>query len=190
METKGTVNQTTFHGTHVAGIIAANGNLKGVAPEAEIYAYRALGPGGAGDTEQVLLAIDAAIEDGVDVLNLSLGNNVNGPDLPISLALNKAVDLGIVAVTSSGNSGPDVWSVGSPGTTEKAISVGASTPPMKVPYLVYGLGTEKKEVSLTPIQGAKDWSLASSEEMVDGKLGEKKDLKHASGKIVLIQRGN
>lgn len=189
METKGTVDQTTFHGTHVAGIIAANGNLQGVAPEAEIYAYRALGPGGAGDTEQVLLAIDAAIEDGVDVLNLSLGNNVNGPDLPISLALNKAVDLGIVAVTSSGNSGPDVWSVGSPGTTEKAISVGASTPPMKVLYLVFGLGAEKREVSLTPIQGTKDWLLASSEEMVDGKLGEKKDLKHASGKIVLIERG-
>lgn len=189
METKGAGHSATFHGTHVAGIIAANGKLKGVAPEAEIYAYRALGPGGSGDTEQVLLALDAAIEDRVDVLNLSLGNDVNGPDLPISLALNKAVDLGIVAVTSNGNSGPDVWTVGSPGTAEKAISVGASTPPMKVPYLMYGLGTEKKEVSLTPIQGAKDWSLSSTEEIVDGKLGEKKDLKQVKGKIVLIQRG-
>lgn len=36
----------TSHGTHVAGIIAADGELKGVAPDAEIYAYRALGPGG------------------------------------------------------------------------------------------------------------------------------------------------
>ena len=189
METKGTSVYDTFHGTHVAGIIAANGKLKGVAPEAEIYAYRALGPGGSGDTEQVLLAIDAAIEDGVDVLNLSLGNNVNGPDLPISLALNKAVDLGIVAVTSNGNAGPDVWTVGSPGTAEKAISVGASTPPIKVLHLVYGLGTEKKEVSLTPIQGAKEWSIVSTEEIVDGKLGEKKDVKDADGKIVLIERG-
>lgn len=189
METKGASDYNTFHGTHVAGIIAANGKLKGVAPEAEIYAYRALGPGGSGDTEQVLLAIDAAIEDGVDVINLSLGNNVNGPDLPISLALNKAVDLGMVAVTSNGNSGPDVWTVGSPGTAEKAISVGASTPPIKVLYLVYGLGAEKKEVSLTPIQGAKDWSIVSTEEMVDGKLGEKKDLKDVNGKIVLIERG-
>ena len=189
METEGTADYATFHGTHVAGIIAANGKLKGVAPEAEIYAYRALGPGGSGDTEQVLLAIDAAIEDGVDVLNLSLGNNVNGPDLPISLALNKAVDLGIVAVTSNGNSGPDVWTVGSPGTAEKAISVGASTPPMKVLHLVYGLGTDKREVNLAPILGAKDWSLASTEEIVDGKLGEKKDMKQVKGKIVLIQRG-
>lgn len=189
METKGASDYATFHGTHVAGIIAANGKLKGVAPEAEIYAYRALGPGGSGDTEQVLLAIDAAIEDKVDVLNLSLGNNVNGPDLPISLALNKAVDLGIVAVTSNGNSGPDVWTVGSPGTAEKAISVGASTPPIKVLNLVYGLGTEKKEVSLTPVQGAKEWLLVSTEEIIDGKLGEKKDVKDVAGKIVLIERG-
>lgn len=189
METKGEGRNATFHGTHVAGIIAANGKLKGVAPEAEIYAYRALGPGGSGDTEQVLLAIDAAIEDEVDILNLSLGSDVNGPDLPISLALNRAVDFGIVAVTSNGNSGPDVWTVGSPGTAEKAISVGASTPPMKVLYLVYGLGTEKNKVSLTPLLGAKDWSRTSTEEIVYGKLGEQKDLKQVNGKIVLIQRG-
>lgn len=189
METKGNAELATIHGTHVAGIIAANGKVKGVAPEAEIYAYRALGPGGAGDTEQVLLAIDAAIEDGVDVLNLSLGNEVNGPDLPISLALNKAVGQGIVAVTSNGNSGPAVWTVGSPGTSEKAISVGASTPPMNVPYLIYGLGMEKREVSLLPVQGAKEWSIASSENIVDGGLGERKELKGVQGKIVLIQRG-
>ena len=65
----------------MAGIIAANGRMKGVAPEATILAYRALGPGGMGSTEQVVAAIDQAIEDRVDILNLSLGNNVNGPDL-------------------------------------------------------------------------------------------------------------
>ena len=54
METKNMGGLDTIHGTHVAGIIAANGKMVGVAPEAEIYAYRALGPGGAGDTEQVL----------------------------------------------------------------------------------------------------------------------------------------
>ncbi|PAF13721.1 hypothetical protein CHH61_24650, partial [Shouchella clausii] len=81
-----------LHGTHVAGIIAANGRIQGVAPEATIIAYRALGPGGSGTTEQVIAAIEQAIKDKVDVLNLSLGNNVNGPDLPISMALNKAVE--------------------------------------------------------------------------------------------------
>lgn len=187
METKGMYGQSTLHGTHVAGIIAANGKIQGVAPDAKIIAYRALGPGGSGTTEQVLAAIEKAIKDKVDVLNLSLGNNVNGPDLPISLALNKAVENGIVAVTSSGNSGPNMWTVGSPGTAAKAISVGASTPLLKVPYLTID-GT-KETLRLEPMQGSMDWKLDRSYEVVYGKLGKKEDLADVSGKIALIQRG-
>lgn len=187
METKGMYGQSTLHGTHVAGIIAANGKIQGVAPDAKIIAYRALGPGGSGTTEQVLAAIDKAIKDKVDVLNLSLGNNVNGPDLPISLALNRAVDNGIVAVTSSGNSGPNMWTVGSPGTAAKAISVGASTPLLKVPYLTID-GT-KDTLRLEPMQGSMDWKLDRSYEVVYGKLGKKEDLADVAGKIALIQRG-
>lgn len=48
METKGLGKRDTLHGTHVAGIIAADGKIRGVAPNATIYAYRALGPGGLG----------------------------------------------------------------------------------------------------------------------------------------------
>lgn len=189
METKDRGSLSTVHGTHVAGIIAANGKMKGVAPEAEIYAYRALGPGGIGSTEQVLAAIDAAIKDQVDVLNLSLGNNINGPDLPISQALNKAVEHGIIAVTSNGNSGPDVWTVGSPGTAEKAISVGASTPPLEFPYLVMGLGGQQQEIRLQPLQGSKKWDLAFSSPVVFGGLGYSKELGNAKGKVALLKRG-
>ena len=177
METRGQGDQSTIHGTHVAGIIAANGKMKGVAPGAEVIAYRALGPGGTGNTEQVLGAIEAAIEDKVDVLNLSLGNDVNGPDLPISIALNKAVESGIVAVTSNGNSGPAVWTVGSPGTAEKAISVGASTPPMIVPYMKVGLGSKKKMIQLMPMQGTTPWELHFTQELIDGGIGGVDDLK-------------
>ncbi|MBT2688630.1 S8 family serine peptidase [Bacillus sp. ISL-47] len=185
METKAAGGQGTLHGTHVAGIIAANGKVQGVAPEATIIAYRALGPGGSGTTEQVIAAIDQAIKDKVDVLNLSLGNNVNGPDLPISLALNKAVDKGITAVTSSGNSGPNIWTVGSPGTASKAISVGASTPTMKVPILNAG----GRRIRLDLLQGSKDWEFDRSYEIVYGGIGRKEELKSANGKIVLVERG-
>lgn len=190
METRGQGDQSTIHGTHVAGIIAANGKMKGVAPEAEVIAYRALGPGGTGNTEQVLGAIEAAIEDKVDVLNLSLGNDVNGPDLPISIALNKAVESGIVAVTSNGNSGPAVWTVGSPGTAEKAISVGASTPPMIVPYMKVGLGARKKMIQLMPMQGTEPWELRFTQEIMNGGKGRVDDLKQVKGKIALIERGS
>lgn len=188
METKATDGTETLHGTHVAGIIAANGKLQGVAPEAEIIAYRALGPGGYGTSEQVIAAIEKAIEDKVDVLNLSLGNTVNGPDWPTSLALDRAVEHGIVAVTSSGNSGPGVWTIGSPGTSSKSISVGASTPPQKIPYLkLSGTG---KMVPITALAGSKEWDLNQGEEIVFAGIGEEHQYKSdMKGKIVLVERG-
>jgi minor extracellular serine protease Vpr len=187
METKGAGFRSTLHGTHVAGVIAANGRMRGMAPDAKIVAYRALGPGGSGTTEQVIAAIDKAIKDKVDILNLSLGNDVNGPDLPISLALNKAVDEGIVAVTSSGNSGPNRWTVGSPGTASKAISVGASTPPLQVPYLnATGLS---EEIRLELLQGSDNWNITQSENLVFAGLGTKGEMKGVRDKLVLVERG-
>ncbi|HWO98608.1 MAG TPA: S8 family serine peptidase [Bacillus sp. (in: firmicutes)] len=187
METLPKEGHPTSHGTHVAGVIAGNGKMKGVAPEAELYIYRALGAGGFGTSEQVLLAIEKAVEDQVDILNLSLGNDVNGPDWPTSLALDKAVEKGIVAVTSSGNSGPALWSVGSPGTSSKAISVGASTPPSAVPYLK--IGSLRGEYEIKPFIGTKEWKLKRDYEVVDRGVGEKKELKDVRGKVVLVHRG-
>jgi minor extracellular serine protease Vpr len=186
METK-TLGRATVHGTHVAGIIAANGKLKGVAPDAKILAYRALGPGGGGTTENVLAAIEQAIKDKVDIMNLSLGNDINGPDLPISLALNRAVDRGIVAIAASGNSGPNVWTVGSPGTASKAISVGASTPTIEVPYLL--IEGMRDKLRIQPLEGSANWGLDRSYSIVDGGIGTAADLKDVMGKIVLIKRG-
>jgi minor extracellular serine protease Vpr len=186
METK-VLGQATIHGTHVAGIIAANGKIKGVAPEAKIVAYRALGPGGGGTTEQVLAAIEQAIKDKVDIVNLSLGNDINGPDLPISLALNRAVDKGIVAVAASGNSGPNVWTVGSPGTASKAISVGASTPMMEIPSLL--IEGSRNKIRIQPMEGSANWALDRSLDIVDGGLGRKSELKQTQGKLVLMKRG-
>ncbi|MFC0272467.1 S8 family serine peptidase [Metabacillus herbersteinensis] len=188
METLATDGTETIHGTHVAGIIAANGKLQGIAPEAEIIAYRALGPGGFGTSDQVIASIEKAIEDRVDVLNLSLGNTVNGPDWPTSLALDKAVEEGIIAVTSSGNSGPEVWTVGSPGTSSKAISVGASTPPMNVPYLqISGL---TKAIPLRSLQDSMAWNLKSADQIVYAGIGEENELtEEVKDKVILMKRG-
>ncbi|WP_416147766.1 S8 family serine peptidase [Salipaludibacillus sp. HK11] len=190
METKKEQGVPTIHGTHVAGIISANGKLKGVAPESEIHAYRALGPNGMGTTEQVIEAIEKAVEDEVDVINLSLGNTVNGPDWPTSKALDQAVEKGVVAVTSNGNSGPNLWTVGSPGTSAKAISVGASTPPMKVPYLI--TDTDRKtEIVVQPMQNATKWKFQRSYPIIDVGLGKEEDYENidVKDKIVLAKRG-
>lgn len=186
METTKSQGIPTVHGTHVAGIIAANGKLKGIAPEASIYAYRALGPGGVGTTESVIMAIEQAVKDKVDIINLSLGNNVNGPDWPTSIALNKVVEKGIVAVTASGNSGPEKWTVGSPGTATNAISVGASAPPLSTPYI--RTKRKKRELSIEPLKDSAPWKEIDGK-IVDGGLGDDFDFGGLKNKIVLIERG-
>lgn len=125
METTKEQGIPTTHGTHVAGIIGANGNLLGVAPNVRIYAYRALGPGGVGTSIQVIAAMEEAIKDGVDIMNLSLGNTVNGPDYPTSKAVQEASAQGVAVIVANGNSGPDNWTVGAPATAKAAFSVGA-----------------------------------------------------------------
>lgn len=186
METIGQGVNNTLHGTHVAGIIAADGKMKGIAPNATIYAYRALGPGGFGTTEQILVAIERAAKDKVDILNLSLGSEVNGPDLPISLALNKLTEKGIITVAAAGNSGPEEWTVGAPGTASKAISVGASTPNMLTTYMELD---NKLKFVLEPLKGSRKWEESNRINITDGGLGKKEDLKHVKGKVALIKRG-
>jgi minor extracellular serine protease Vpr len=188
---------STNHGTHVAGTVAANGAIKGVAPDAYLLAYRVLGPGGSGTTQNVIAGIERAVQDGADVMNLSLGNTTNNPDFATSIALDWAMAEGVVAVTSNGNSGPNNWTVGSPGTSREAISVGAT----QLPYNVFnaeiftseGVSYPSAEVMGHPSEDAL-LSLNEGEyEFVDvGLAGTAADFegKDLEGKIALIRRGD
>ncbi|MGM0942354.1 MAG: S8 family serine peptidase [Bacillota bacterium] len=181
METKSKQGIPTLHGSHVSGIIAANGQLKGVAPEADIYAYRALGPGGSGTSVQVIAAMEQAVEDGVDIMNLSLGNSVNGPDYPTSVAVNKAAELGIAVVIANGNNGPANWTVGSPATANKALSVGASSPEREMPFLYERW--DDKQISLSTMSGSVPWNLDTFYEIVNADTTA-----NVKGKIALFTR--
>jgi minor extracellular serine protease Vpr len=185
----------TAHGTHVSGTVAANGQIKGVAPEAKLLAYRVLGPGGSGTTENVIAGIEQAVKDGADVMNLSLGNSLNDPDYATSIALDWAMAEGVVAVTSNGNSGPNNWTVGSPGTSRDAISVGAT----QLPYNEYkstistseGVSYPSAKVMGFPTD-AELLNLNEGEyEFVHVGLGAPEDFegKDIEGKIALISRG-
>ena len=125
----------TDHGTHVAGTVAAREGgeygVKGIAPEADLYAYKVLGPYGSGKSSWVLGGIDRAVQEGMDVINLSLGNSLNDPEYITSIALNNAMLAGVTAVVASGNSGPQRWTVGSPGAAALPITVGNSTGPQE-----------------------------------------------------------
>ncbi|KON86552.1 hypothetical protein AF332_06735 [Sporosarcina globispora] len=112
----------TEHGTHVSGNIvgrAANDSdykVIGVAPEADLYAYRVLGKYGSGSNSAAIAGIDRAVADGMDVINLSLGAQTNNPLDASSLAVDNAVLSGVAAVVAAGNTG-DLGNstLGSPG---------------------------------------------------------------------------
>ena len=121
------------HGTHVAGIVAANGVVKGVAPDANLLAYKVLDASGTGSSSMIIAGINDAVDpdgnpatnDGARVINLSLGG-IGDPDDPMSQAADNAASLGVTVVVAAGNGGPGEQSIGSPGTARRAITVGAT----------------------------------------------------------------
>ncbi len=121
------------HGTHVAGIVAANGDIKGVAPDAKLMAFKVLDEYGTGSFQNVIYGIEQALDpdknpatdDGADIINLSLGGP-GDPNDPVSQAVDNAVDSGVVVVVAAGNAGSDYETIESPGVANKALTVGAS----------------------------------------------------------------
>jgi len=128
------------HGTHTAGIAAGvtgktavvNGvnidDMSGIAPGAFLGNYNVF-PGGVlnARSEDILNAVDAAIADGMDVLNLSLGGSFHGNNDLLAIGLDNAVEAGLVVAVAAGNSGPGGGTVESPGRARQVITVGAST---------------------------------------------------------------
>ena len=121
----------TMHGTHVAGTIvgrdAGNDNsILGVAPEANMIAYRVLGPRGSGLLSGVILGIEYAVIDGADVVNMSLGGGANTPaGNPTTTAVSNAMlaNPQITFVLSAGNSGPNYYTLTAPAPATPAITV-------------------------------------------------------------------
>src|SRR5213595_3205297 len=128
------------HGTHTAGDAAGvtgktaviNGvsidDMSGIAPGAFLGNYNVF-PGNVlnARSEDILNAVDAAVADGMDVLNLSLGGGYHGNNDLLAIGLDNAVDAGVVVAVAAGNSGPGASTLESPGRARKVITVGAST---------------------------------------------------------------
>jgi len=110
------------HGTHVAGIVGASGNFadggaRGVAPGVTFGAYRVFGCEGSTDSDIMIAAMERALADGMNVVNMSIGAAFQTwPQYPTAVAADALVDAGVVVVTSIGNSGAQgVYSAGAPG---------------------------------------------------------------------------
>lgn len=119
-------NDLNGHGTHVAGIIAGNNKIMGVAPNAKLLILKVLDKTGNGNCQGLYDAINYAIEQKVDIINMSLGISINVNE--IHTMLKKAVDNNICVVCACGNEGDgkaftDEYSY--PAGYNEAISVGA-----------------------------------------------------------------
>ncbi len=129
------------HGTHVAGIAAGDDgtvtrtgiHLSGIAPRAYLGNYKAMGVpsqfGLNGNSPELAAAVEAAVKDGMDVINLSLGETDIEPTRDIlARALNAAADAGVVPAVAAGNSGDQgLGSIDSPASAANAIAAASST---------------------------------------------------------------
>ena len=116
------------HGCSVAGIIAANTNngigIAGFAPNSTILPVRVLGPSGSGSMADVAAGIVYAADQGVDIINLSLGSSVGSQ--VTQDAVNYAMEKGVTVIASAGNSGGSL--PGFPARYEGVVAVGAVDP--------------------------------------------------------------
>ncbi len=192
------------HGTHTASTAAGNagvqasifgiphGAISGIAPRARVIAYKAIGNTG-GFTSDLAAAIDQAVEDGVDVINYSIGGGASlaGGD---EIAFLFAADAGVFVATSAGNSGAGAATVGGPGTVPWITTVGASTQSRFFEGTVELGATGKKKgakydgASITPGVGAAPLVDAANlgNELCDSTVPFSGSV---GGKIVLCKRG-
>jgi subtilisin len=114
------------HGTHMAGIVAAEENgigVVGVAPEVDLFAVKVLDGAGFGTADWIIAGIDWAVRNGVEVINLS----IVGPDTQgLHDACDEAYDAGVILVAAGGNSQAGGRPVGYPAGYDSVIAVTAT----------------------------------------------------------------
>jgi len=177
------------HGTQVAGIIASNGNLKGIAPNSKILMYKVSEDGESVPSNLIIKAIEKSIEDGADIINISLG--INQTNTKIDQAVNKAIKNNIFVVTAAGNFGPELSTIGSPGINPNAITVGATFNNV-TSSLVATFEIEDKTFNVFPMVGTQALTDPITSQIIFGKYGKIDDLlgNNFEGSILLIQRGS
>lgn len=180
------------HGTHVAGIIGADDlgmGMKGVAPGVTFGAYRVFGCEGSTNDDIMLAAMERALADGMQVLNMSIGSAYAWPQSPTAVAASKLVENGMVVVASIGNSGANgMFAAGAPGLGENVIGV-ASYDNNEVVLPFFTVGTQP--IGYLTMDYSPEPPLSGDFEVVDIGLACATPLPVAdlTGKIALAQRG-
>ena len=202
------------HGSHTASTAAGNngvaasvdgiqfGKISGVAPAAKIAAYKVLWEGATpqqsgGLISDIVAGIDAAVSDGVDVLNYSIGGSPESEHFdPVQLAFLSAASAGIFVSASAGNRGPDPSTLDN--TSPWVTTVGASTIAPYEGTVVLGNGQNYAGISTTVRSAVGPKSLVTATAVKNSAVTEAAaslcgpntlDPTKVSGKIVVCDRG-
>jgi subtilisin family serine protease len=210
------------HGSHVAGTAGGSGVLAdgstytgaydsttssnafrvgpGVAPEADLYGVRVFGCDGS--TDVVVPAIDWAVANGMDVINMSLGSSFGRGDDPDAVAATNAVGAGVVVVASAGNAGHNPYLTGSPGTGDGVIAVSAVDSSESFPGATITVGGEEIEAinangaslegigDLTVVRLADDPATTENEALgCSVEAYEKAGIESGGNQLAVVQRG-
>ena len=180
---------TNGHGTQVAGVIAADGQVKGVAPKAKILAYKVSENGEGVSSDLIIRAIEKAIEDDANIINISLG--VNKTNAKIERAVNHALEKEIFVVTAAGNDGPVLGTIGSPGRNHGSVTVGATYNNL-TSSLVATLEVNNKSFTAIPMVGSTKLEDPISGEIIFAGYGKTKDFEELNVRdaIVIVERGS
>lgn len=215
------------HGTHTATTAAGNrvrasifgtfiAYVQGMAPRARIAVYKAcwLRPGdqrASCNTSDLANAIDAAVADGVDIINYSVGSTQSRITAPDDLALMAATKAGVLTIVAAGNEGPGYSTIGSPAGGPWVITAAASSRDgttslealqIKSPAVIAGKYAVKEANFTPPLadNGSVEGTLILVDDedntLEDGSAGTTTDAceplsnrTELSGNIALVQRG-
>jgi subtilisin family serine protease len=195
------------HGTHVAGIVGANGDptkggAKGVAPGVTFGAYRVFGCAGSVTDDVMIAAMERILDDKMDVLNMSIGDAFNNwPNSPTAAASDALVDAGIVVVASIGNSQSPpnelgLYAAGAPGVGSKVIGtasfdnshVALNTFTVTPAGLTIGYGNAAA-APVAPLSGSLPLAKTGTPSTANDACAVAGALPDLTGKAVLIRRG-
>ncbi|MHB9145058.1 MAG: S8 family serine peptidase [Symbiobacteriia bacterium] len=201
-----TAEAVQSHGTHVSGTIGGKpgtdaplaSGLSGVAPGVWLGNYNIF-PGHVENAKDLFItkAVEQAVIDGMDVLNLSIGGGAHQGKCLTNMAVDGATDAGVVVVVAAGNEGPGYYTVGSPGTADKVITAAAITNSHKFEGQVVSSALPEPAAATTGDGGGKLTAVTTGTYAVWADVAPAGDELAGSpipgtpfaGKIVLIKRG-
>ncbi|CAI2174511.1 512_t:CDS:10 [Funneliformis geosporum] len=177
------------HGTHVAGIIGANDSMHsgflGIAPQITFGAYRVMDCEGQGEGDVVMTALQRAKDDGMNIINLSLGGT-NWAITPLSKMIDALTRTGIIVVTANGNVGIEgIFESEGELLGSKAISVGSIENTHYLAFKAYDVSDKNFSIDYITVS-ARAFAFSSAKVEIFPDYECPKNFKKYKSKIVLV----